>query len=104
MSLRMSLTCSEGGKAGAVDGEAVHRLTTAATCAASCGGAQDQAAPSAASCVLNQHGLLQHVLPRSMMQLPLVFCSTLFSCAVYPHGGESWVAGGQAREHGRGQG
>jgi len=40
----MSLTCSEGGKAGAVNGEAIHRLTTAATAAAGCGGAQDQAA------------------------------------------------------------
>ena len=52
MSLTVSLTCGEGGKARAVDGEAVHRLATAATCAASCGGAQDQAAPSASSCVL----------------------------------------------------
>ena len=48
----MSLTCSEGGKARAVNGEAVHRLPTAATCAAGCGGAQDQAAPSVASSVL----------------------------------------------------
>jgi len=48
----MGLTCSEGGKARAGDGEAVHRLTTAAACAASCGGAQDQTAPSVASSVL----------------------------------------------------
>ena len=48
----VSLTCSEGGKARAVNGEAVHRLPTAATCAAGCGGAQDQAAPSVASSVL----------------------------------------------------
>ena len=48
----MGLTCSEGGKAGAVNGEAVHRLTTAATCAASGGGAQDQNAAGVASSVL----------------------------------------------------
>ncbi len=48
----MDLTCSEGGKARAVNGEAVHRLTTAATAAASCGGAQDQASPSISSSVL----------------------------------------------------
>ncbi|KAA6425459.1 MAG: hypothetical protein FRX49_04951 [Trebouxia sp. A1-2] len=46
----------KGGKAGAVNGEAVHRLATAATCAASCGGAQDQAAPSVASSVLKTRG------------------------------------------------
>ena len=42
---RQCLTCSEGGKAGAVEGEAVHRLPSAGTAAAArCGGAQDQAA------------------------------------------------------------
>ncbi len=48
----MGLTCSEGGNARAVDGEAVHRLATAATAAAGCGGAQDQAASSIASSIL----------------------------------------------------
>ena len=47
-SLTVSLTCGEGGKARAVNGEAVHRLATAATCAAGCGGAQDQTAPPVA--------------------------------------------------------
>ena len=51
----MSLTCGEGGKARAVDGEAVHRLPTAATAAASCGGAQDQAASPVACRVLYEH-------------------------------------------------
>ena len=50
----MDLTCSEGGKASAVNGEAVHRLTTAATAAASCGGAQDQTASPVACRVLHR--------------------------------------------------
>ena len=38
-------TCSEGGKAGAVNGEAVHRLPCAGSAAAArCGGTQNQAA------------------------------------------------------------
>ena len=37
-------TCGEGGKAGAVNGEAVHRLPCAGTAAARCGGTQYQAA------------------------------------------------------------
>ncbi len=53
MSLTMSLTCSEGGKARAVNGETIHWLTTAATAAAaSCGGAQNQAASPVACRVL----------------------------------------------------
>ena len=47
------VTCSEGGKAGAVNGEAVHGLPCAGTAAAArCGGAHDQAATPIARCVL----------------------------------------------------
>ncbi len=70
----MGLTCGEGGKARAVNGEAVHRLATAATAAASCGGAQDQAAPSIASSVLKTR---QRVMSTGCLESLSIFVAIL---------------------------
>ena len=90
----MRLTCSEGGKAGAVNGEAVHRLATAATCAASCGGAQDQTAPSAASCILNSTQSLATCVSNVINAAATDCCCSLLRSSMYVHGEQHWMAGG----------